>query len=143
MAINGLSVGRSWTANIFTQFGEFVIPTVISFNVHSNTETPVSTAVDGHIRYVSIPHGFSGTLQADRQNNAIEEYWLSYEKAYYDGLNLLPSTITQTIQEADGSITQLYAYGVMFHNPDFGNWMGTDIIKQSIAFNAERLKVIR
>ncbi len=137
-AINGLSVGRSWTANIFTQFGEFVIPTITMFEIHATPVMDKSIPVDGNIRYVVIPSGFTGSIEADRSSDVIEQYWTNYESAYYQGENLLPSTITQTITEPDGSITQMIARGVMFEGQDFGNWVGNSIIKQRLNFYASR-----
>lgn len=141
-AINGLSVGRSWTANIFTQFGEFIIPTITMFEIHSTPVTDKSIQVNGDINYIEIPSGFTGSIEADRSSNTIEQYWINYETAYYKGLNLLPSTITQTIQEPNGAITQMIARGVMFSTGDFGNWVGNNLIKQRLNFNASRWELL-
>ena len=142
-AINGLSVGRSWTANIFTQFGEFIIPTITMFSIHSTPVSDTSVQINGDIRFVEIPQGFTGSIEADRTNNAIENYWAGYETAYYNGVNLLPSTITQTITEPNGNITRMIARGVMFSSGDFGNWVGNSIIKQRLSFKASRWELLQ
>jgi len=142
MAINNLSLGPDITLNIHSPTGEVVIPTVVSFMCEPTPEVRKSVAINGNVLFAPIPLGYTGSLETDRTSPAIEEFWTNYEKQYYAGVNLQPSTITVTIREANGSITQWIATGVMFDAQSFGTWSGTDFVKQTLKFNAAKYQQI-
>lgn len=136
MAINNLSIGRDITLNIHSSNGEIVIPTVISFTCKPTPDVRTSVAMNGNVLYATIPQGYSGSIDIDRTSPALEAFWTAYETAYYAGQNLLANTITVTINEANGTVSQWIASGVMFDAQDFGNWTGSDIVKQTLNFRA-------
>jgi hypothetical protein len=142
MAINTLSVGRDITLNIHSPSGEINIPTVISFTCKPKPDVRSSVAMNGNVLFAPIPLGYAGSIVIDRTSPALQQIWTAYENAYYGGQNLLASTITETIKEADGTVTQWIATGVMFDAQDFGDWMGNDIVKQTLNFNASKYKQV-
>lgn len=139
MAINGLSVGRDIKIDIHTSKGSFQISSEItSFEISPTPEMRRSVMIDGTVRDIVLPQGFSGSMEIDRINDDIESYWAQYEKDYYDGKNLQPATITATKTEPNGSISQWIATGVVFAVEQFGAWSGSDFVKQRISFKASR-----
>lgn len=138
MAINQLSVGRQFSLSITTPNGQLTIPTVTDFTIHATPVDRKSVDVSGNVLYAIIPSGFEGSIMIDRTTPILDQYWAAYEAAYYAGQNLASNTITETITEANGSISQWIVTGVMFVNPDFGQWSGNDIVKQRLNFVASR-----
>lgn len=138
MSINGLTVGRSIQINLHTPNGELVIDTVISFNAKPDAIDKKIVGINGNVIPVIFPSGFSGALEIERTNNVLEQYWDQFEDGYYLGLNLLPSTITETITESDGSQTQYLYTNVMFKVDNLGAYSGNDTVKQSLSFMAGR-----
>jgi hypothetical protein len=75
-------------------------------------------------------------------NPNLDNYWASFEAAYYAGGNQLAGTIYQTIREADNSITQWRFTGVVITMDKGGDWAGDKKVEQSFSFMAEqRIKV--
>jgi len=140
MAINNLSLGPDITLNIHTPTGQITIPTVVNFMVNPTPEVRKSVGINGNILFAPIPLGYNGSMEIDRTSPAMEQFWTDYESQYYAGVNLQSSTITVTVREADGGITQWLISGVMFDAQAFGNWSGTDFVKQTLKFNAAKYK---
>ncbi len=138
MSINGLTVGRSIQINLHTPTGELVINTIISFNAKPDAVDKKIVAMNGNVIPLVFPSGFSGTMEIERTDNTLEQYWDQFEDGYYLGLNLLPSTITETITESDGSQTQYLYTNVMFKVDNLGAYSGNDTVKQSLSFMAGR-----
>lgn len=134
MAINNLSVGINWTATLITQNGELVIPTITAFDIRPTPVMRKSIPVNQPVIPIVIPNGYTGSLEIDRTNSALENYWTTYELEYYSGINILGGKIVQTVTEPDGSITQMVADKVVFESVDFGRWTGDDFVKQRLNF---------
>jgi hypothetical protein len=71
-------------------------------------------------------------------NSSVEDWWNAVENAYFGGQNIPPGTITETIQNPDGSISQYRYTGVMFDLNDLGAREPTKVIKQKLGFVASR-----
>jgi len=142
MAINSLSVGRDMTINIHTPSGEINLDTVTSFRANSDTDNRTSVSINGNVLPVPLPMGVSGSFDLDRTSPALEEYWQSFEDQYYKGENILSSTITVTVNEANGSVSQYILTGIMFDNPTYGTWSGDNIVAQTISFRGSRIEKI-
>jgi hypothetical protein len=140
MAVNGLTVGKSLTLNLHTSKGELVIPNITSFTIKPATINLKDINMAGRVRYANLPTGYMGTIQITRGNNAMEQYWLQYQQDYLNGENLLPSTITTTTVEVDGSVSQLVYTGVMFDMKDFGEYSGETYVKQTLDFQCELMQ---
>ena len=143
MPINDLSVGRDITINLHTAVdGELQVTTVTSFNANSNAVEGVVEPLDGSpIPYV-IPNGFSGTVDFERTDASLDDFWDDYEAQYYLGRNLKASTITETINETDGSQSQYIYTNVFFKVGDFGPWSRNGTVKQTLTFSAGRRQKI-
>lgn len=138
MAINNLSVGRDITLNFHTATGELQVTNVISFNSRPAAVEGQVEPLDGApIPYV-IPNGFTGTIEFERTDSTLDDFWDSYEDGYYLGFNLRGSTITETITETDGSQSQYIYTNVFFRSDDLGEWSRNNTVRQRITFMAAR-----
>ncbi len=98
--------------------------------------------INGVVRYLSFPEGWTGTFEIERDSGAIDAYFAQLESNFFAGALVQNAQIQQTIQEADGS-TSTYVYkGVVLEYEEAGAWKGEDTVKQRIKWYAStRIKV--
>src|SRR6185312_6111726 len=94
--------------------------------------------IDGIVRYLEIPDGWDGTFSYEKQDDQIDAYFAQLEAAYYAGQNIATSMITETITNADQSISQYRYTGVQFKFDDAGTWKGDQAVSQRISWCASR-----
>jgi hypothetical protein len=142
MPLNGFSVGRDIATNIQTPTGTLALSLITKFTSKPETTDKKVKGIDGRTRHLIFPDGWTGSFEVERQDSTIDDFFAAQEADYYAGLNLLSSTITETITESDGSTSQYMYVGVIFKLDDAGDWAGDETVKQKISFMAEqRIKV--
>jgi hypothetical protein len=138
MPINGFSVGRDQSITINTPFGVLAPSLITKFDSkQEHTEKKVK-GIDGRVRSVVFPDGWTGTLEVDRQNSGLDDFFAQLEAAYYAGQNITTSTITQSIVEVSGAVSQYQYIGVNFKFDDAGGWQQDDTVHQKLSFIAEQ-----
>ncbi|MGJ7529853.1 hypothetical protein [Variovorax sp. GB1P17] len=140
MPMNNQSVGRDVSLDFYTSKGILPIAAaaITSFASQPATTQTASKGLDGITRYGVFPDGWSGVLDIDRLNGNLDTYWAQIEADFYNGVNILPGTITETISEPDGSISQYRYTGVMFDFKDAGTKVANQLVKQKLNFMAAR-----
>lgn len=143
MAVNGYSVGRDVTLDIVDATGALVRPSIATgFSSKQITTDRDVQRLDGQNDGLYLPKGWSGDFDYERQNSVLEDYIVSIEASYYAGANLSPLTITETIRENNGAVTQYRYTGVQIKLDDSGAWKGDDTVKQKLAWTATRRQKI-
>jgi hypothetical protein len=143
MPINGFSVGRDVTLNVITPNGPLNVALVTKFTSKPLIVDQKIKGLDGITRHVRFPDGWEGSFEADRLDSTLDDYWANLEANYYAGISELPCTITETITEVSGAITQYRFVGVFLKLEDAGDWEGDKTVKQKLSFVAQsRLKVM-
>lgn len=137
MTINSLSVGKDVVITITDANGPVTIPRIKSFNSKQKTSNRETVALDGINRHVNIPQGWEGDFELERNNYLLDNYIANLEANYYAGKNLPTLTITETINEYDGSVTQWQYVGVAI-TYDAGTWKGDDYVTLKISFSAQQ-----
>ena len=94
--------------------------------------------LDGITDHVRFFDGWSGSFDVERQDATLDNYFAQLEAGFYAGLNEAPAQIYETIQEANGSVSQFRYDGVLMTLADAGNRAGDATIKQSVNFVASR-----
>lgn len=138
MPANGLSTGIDHKL-VFTDINgvqQFVI--IESFTAKEDAVIGKEIAIDGTVRHPKFHQGWSGSFTLERSNNVMDNYIALQEASYYRGIDQLPMTITETITETNGNISQYQYTNVVLSLDNAGNWSGTEIAKQQITFNASR-----
>ncbi|MBT2299274.1 hypothetical protein J7E70_02245 [Variovorax paradoxus] len=140
MPMNGQTVGRDVALDLFTSRGLLVVEpkAITSFTSAPTTTNTASKGLDGITRFGVFPDGWSGSFDVDRMNGNLDAYWAQIEADFYNGVNILPGTIQETIQEPDGSISQYRYTGVMFDFKDAGSKAANQLVKQKLSFVAAR-----
>jgi len=142
MSLNGFSVGRDIALNIQTPTGGLSLNLITKFSAKPETTDKKVKGIDGRTRHLSFPDGWSGSFEVERQDSTIDDFFAAQEASYYNGKSVTASTITETITEASGAVSQYQFTGVIFTYDDAGDWSGDDSVKQKIKFYAEtRIKV--
>lgn len=142
MPLNGFTIGRDVTPNINTPSGALSPSLITKFTAKPETTKKKVKGLDGRTRHLIFPDGWTGAFEVERQDSTVDDFFAAQEAGYYNGQNLLPSTITQTITEVNGSVSQYQYNGVVFSLDDAGDWAGDDTVKQKISFEAEtRIKI--
>lgn len=138
MPVNGFSVGRDLSVSIMTPAGALRPDLITAFSAKPDTVEIKTKGLDGVTRHLRFPDGWSGSMMVDRKNGVLDSYFADVEANYYAGLDEKASQITQTIAEADGSVSQYRFVGVLLTLTDGGEWAGAKQVSQSVSFVAER-----
>lgn len=143
MPFNDFSVGKDVVLDVITASGPLSLPvTTTGFEAKPLYNRIKSVALDGRNREAAIPTGWEGTITLDRRDSAIDDFFAAQEAGYYAGQNVLTGTITETITEASGAISQFQYVGVSLRFDEAGNKTGDNKIEQKVGFFAsQRLKV--
>jgi len=140
MPLNSINVGRDTTIvmNDPTSGGVPAIAYVTSFDTKQDHTRLKSKGLDGTVRNAVEPEGWSGKIMLDRANPNLDRLFAILENAYYAGLNVQPQTITQTIQESDGTISQWQFVGCAIAYDEAGSWSNGKFISQSVSWCAAK-----
>lgn len=143
MPVNNFNVGRDLTLQIVGYDGSITnFNLLTTFDAKQDTHQIKVMGMDGTVRFLELPAGWTGTFGTDRQDDVLDNYFTNLESAYYSGLNVQAATITETISEVDGSTSQFRFTGVVFKLDDAGAWSGDKQVAMKVSWSASRrLKV--
>jgi len=138
MPVNGYSVGKDVSLDITGPNGPLRFNQITEFKSKPETTDLKVKGLDGITKHVRFPDGWSGGFNVERQDSTIDDYFAQLEANYYAGINENPLTITETITEVNGSVTQYRYLGVLLKLDDAGEKAGDKTVKQVISFMASR-----
>lgn len=138
MPQGGFSVGRDVTLNIIGASGPIRLSLITDFSANQKTTESQVKGLDGITRPLRFFDGWAGSFSLERQDSTIDDLFTQLEANYYAGLTEQPITITETISEVSGAITQYRYINVLLTLTDGGRWSGDATVKQTIGFAASR-----
>jgi len=138
MPLNGFTVGRDIALTFVGPNGPLQFNLITDFRSKPEITDQKIKGLDGITRHVRFPDGWSGSLSIERQDSTIDDYFAQLEANYYAGLNEQSMTITETITEVNGSVSQYQYTGVLLKLDDAGDYSGDKTVKQSVSFVAQR-----
>jgi hypothetical protein len=138
MTINHLSVGKDCTIDLFDPMagGPVSFAIITSFESKVITTKLRSKGMDGYNRFGTEYDGWDLTMTLDRAGPALDNFVYLRETAYHAGLPMQAMTLTQTVQEADGTTTTWRYEGLDLEFPDMGNYKNGSLITQKITGQA-------
>jgi hypothetical protein len=146
MPLNSFSVGHDIAVDVVDPVtGSLVAwPNATGFDAEPNTKQISSEPLNGPPLYAENPMGWKGSIEFDRIDSTVDDFFARNEALYYQGANLLSGTITQTIQETrTGAVSQYRFSGVAFKLTQAGKWKSGDKVMMKIDWVAsQRVKVI-
>lgn len=138
MPINGYSVGRDFTLVIQTATGPLSLNKITEFKSQQDVTDTRVKRMDGITDHVRFFDGWSGSFNIERQDPNVDRFFAQLETNYYAGINEQPAQIYETIQEANGAVSQYRYDGVLMTLADAGTRAGDATVKQAINFVASR-----
>jgi len=142
MPVNGFSVGRDVTLTIVSPSGPLNFSLITDFTSKPEQTEKKIKGLDGVTRHARFPDGWTGSFSIERQDSTVDDYFAALEANYYAGLNEQPCTITETITEASGAVSQFRYLNVLLKLDDAGDWSGDNTVKQKISFLASQRQKI-
>lgn len=142
MPVNGFSVGRDVSLDIVGPSGPVRFSLITKFSSKQQTKTSKIKGLDGITRPVRFFDGWDGSFEIERQDSTVDDYFSQLEANYYSGLNDASVTITETITEVSGAVSQYRYTGVLLQLDDAGDYAGDSTVKQKVSFiSSRRIKV--
>lgn len=140
MPIGRLSVGRDNQIDIFFPIlgGSAPISVITKFDAKPETTELKSKGMDGIVRHGVEPDGWQISIELDRANDTLDTLFALIEDAYYRGVNIDNATVIQTVQEADGSVSQYRYTDVAFKFDDAGSWSNGKHVSQKLTGRGSR-----
>lgn len=140
MAADGLASGIDNKISMSDANGIQRFQLIESFTLKEDATIDKKIAMDGTVRHPKFHQGWSGSFMIQREGDFTDAYFASQEANYYLGSDQIPITITQTITEANGTVSQYQLTGVVLTFENAGNYSGTEIVMLSVSFMAARRK---
>lgn len=143
MPVNGFTVGRDVTITMVGANGVDLVlapDQITNFDAKPIKKEDWSRPLNLPPKPLYLPDGWRGTVQLDRQDSSLDQFQSDYEQQYWNGENMLPGTILQTITEDDGTTTQYRFDGCMFWVEEPGQWHDGGKISQRMEFCASTRK---
>lgn len=142
MPVNNFSVGRDISLTIVTASGPLNLNLITGFRSKPEMAEVKVKGLDGLTRHARFYDGWTGGFDIERQDSTVDDYFAQLEANYYQGINEQPATITETISEPNGAVTQYRYMQVLLKLDNAGEWKGDSTVKQQISFIAAQRRKI-
>lgn len=142
MPVNGFSVGRDIALTVVTSSGPLTLNLITGFHRRQETVEVKVKGIDGVTRHVRFFDGWAGGFDIERTDSTVDDYFAQLESNYYAGINEQPGTLTETISEVNGSISQYRYLQVLLKYDDAGSFAGDATVKLKLSFvSSQRQKI--
>lgn len=138
MPVSNFTVGRDLTIVIVTPQGVLNPNLITGFQSKQDIVEEKIKGLDGVTRYLRYPDAWTGSFNYQRQDPILDRYFNKIEADYYAGLQEQPSSITQTVQEVSGAVSQFRYVNALFKYDDAGSYKGDSSVNQLVTFVAWR-----
>lgn len=142
MPINKFNVGKDVTLTVVTGAGPLSMRLITAFQSKQDTTEQKIKALDGITRHVRFMDGWSGRFNLERRDRALDDYFNQIETDYYAGIDETEVTITETITEQNGAVSQYRYREVLLKFDDAGEWRGDNTVKMTVSFLASRRQTV-
>ena len=132
------NVGRDIGLTVVTQLGPLTLNTITSFKSKQESVVQKLVIINGVTDHLRFFQGWSGMFDIERASAVLDQYFAFLEQNYFLGIREQAASITETIQEVDGSISQYRYPGVILTFDDAGEFTGDKSVKQSMSFVSKR-----
>lgn len=138
MPVNGFTVGRDVTVDLVIGGENVRFSLITGFTSKPKYAENTIEGLDGLDRHLVEPAGWEGDMDFERQGPELDSYFARIEAAFFAGLDLPSGTITETIQEPNGSVSQFRYEMVVLMLESAGDKKGKETVKQKVAWKASR-----
>jgi len=139
MSIGPFNTGRDVVLDVMTPTGPLRLPTTVTGWEAKPKYKPIeSIAINGENNHANIPIGWTGTIELDRTDSSVDDFFATLEANYYAGINIGYATITETKSESNGQVKQWRYTKVSLRLEEAGKFVGDDRVQVKIGFDASR-----
>jgi hypothetical protein len=138
MPANGYTIGRDVSLDIIGPNGPLRFGIRTGFSAKPEYNDIKVKRADGITDNAFIPDGWTGSFDYERGNSTLDDYFAGVESDYYAGLNIKNVSITETIVENTGAVTQWRYTNVALKYDDAGSKSGDTTVKQKVSWAASR-----
>lgn len=139
MPMNGYSIGRDVTITITLPDGTALdLGKITKFTSKQETDTQKIKGLDGRTDQLRFFAGWTGSFEAERRGPEVDQYFADLEANYYAGGDEPPATITETILEPSGAVSQFRYERVVLMYDDAGDKQGDKSVSTKLSFFAQR-----
>ncbi len=142
MPIGEFSTGRDVSLDFITATGPLRLAGLKNFSSKQDLNDKKIKLITGRTVHQRFFDGWSGSFEAERSDSTLDDYFCALEDNYFAGNGENPITITETINEPDGSISQYRFEGVLLKLDDAGAWKADETVPQKVSFVAERRRKV-
>ncbi len=138
MAAVGLfNVGRDVSLSLVRPGGQLLKPVnMTDFKFRQITVDLKSRPVSGPPLHAYLPDGWEGSMVYDRSDSVLDNYLATLESNFYSSLGLEQLTITETVREVNGSISQYRFDNVAVRLEDGGSWKADSTVAITLGWMA-------
>ncbi|WP_429499380.1 hypothetical protein ACQUFY_20805 [Robbsia andropogonis] len=138
MPNQGFTVGRDITTTIATSSDTLAPAGITSFTKKQDVTQKKVKLITGITKTLTFPDGWSGQFVMSRMDSSIDDYIATSEANYFAGSDTDSITITETIVEQSGAVSQYQYTGVTVALENGGNAAGDTEVEQTLSWIAER-----
>ena len=138
MSVNDFNIGSDTTISLIVN-GQILRSDILtSFEAKQLTTALKSKAMDGVTRYDDVEEGWEGTLEFDRADSSMDDFFAAKEAARFSGGPKPGISITETTTNVDGSIVKYRYNRVTLKMDTIGARKGDAKVEQKVSFKASR-----
>lgn len=138
MPVDGLDSGIQHKVSWIDSTGILRFQLIESFQSKEDATTNKHVQMNGEVRHPKFHMGWSGSFVLERSGDFMDSYIAAQEADYLRGIDQRPVTITETITEVDGTVSQWQYTNAVLTLENAGDWTGIEITKQNVTFQARR-----
>jgi hypothetical protein len=138
MPVNNFTVGKDISFSIQGPNGTLTLNGVTDYVPKPIWSDLKHKGLDGLTQHAPVPDGWEIDVKLDRQDNNVDMFFATLEANYFAGQNLISGSVTESIKEKDGSITQFQYQNATFKLNDAGSYKGDALVPQSMCIYASR-----
>lgn len=140
-----MSIGHDVSVTFFDGTTQLIVawPARTGFSAEPITKTINSEPLNGPPLFAEAPNGWKGTIEFDRTDASIDDYFAKNEALYFNFGNPITGTITQTIAEKTGAVSQYVFIGVAIKPSQMGKWKAAEKVAIQLDWSAStRVKIL-
>lgn len=146
--ITGFNVGTDTRLAIQDQYGDVFTDSMLGHLMSFDSEsedtdlkiTPITTG--GVPIYQTIWNGMTGSLTFTRCNGAFQSMFMTLMSSYFNSGLISQFSMSQSVQNRDGSIDEYLFSGVQFSKPKFGSFKSVKEVDMRMNFKASQCQAI-
>jgi hypothetical protein len=131
------------TTIVITANGTTLVSLILtSFEARQITTRLKSVAITGVNRYRELEEGWEGTLDWDRADSSLDDFFAAKEAGRYAGQEPPVIQFNETTTNPDGSISQFRYTGVTMKFESIGKRSGDAKVDQRVTWTCSRRKAV-